>query len=353
MIEIRELSVDLGEFKLRDIDLSIGDGEYLVVMGPSGAGKTVLLQTILGIVRPIRGRIMVDNVDVTDLPPERRGLSYVPQNYALFPHMTVLENIAFGLRLRGYNEGEIIRKVKTFAEILGIENLLHRNPTTLSGGEQQRVALARALVVDPRAILLDEPLSALDKSKRIELQSFLRRLHSELGFTAIHVTHDYLEASLLADRIAVMFDGRIFRVASFQELIEDPGDEKIVEFMGMDNVLRGRAEKMKEGLSKVRVSDLELVTAYEAEGDIVLVIRPEDIYIHPLGQLTPMSARNVFRGVVESVEFRSPVHVVTFRVGEVRLRSVITRQALEELGIEPKKEFLLSVKATAVKVISQ
>lgn len=353
MIEVRGLSVDLGEFKLRDIDLVVEDGEYLVVMGPSGAGKTVLLQTILGIVRPIGGRIVVDDVDVTDFPPERRGLSYVPQNYALFPHMTVFENIAFGLRLRGYDEGEINERVRTFAEIMGIEHLLHRNPMTLSGGEQQRVALARALVVDPRAILLDEPLSALDKSRRIELQSFLRRLHSELGFTAMHVTHDYLEASLLADRIAVMFDGRVLRVASFQELIEDPSDERIVEFMGMDNVLRGRAEKVGNGLSKVRISDLELVTAYEAEGDVVLVIRPEDIYIHPLGKLAPMSARNVFRGIVESVEFRSPVHVVTFRIGEVRLRSVVTRQSLEELGIEPRKEFLLSVKAAAVKVISQ
>ncbi len=352
MIEIEGLSVDLGEFKLDDVNLSVGEGEYMVIMGPSGAGKTILLQAILGIARPESGRILVDGMDVTGLPPEKRGLSYVPQNYALFPHMTVYENIAFGLRVRRYEDSYISSRVKEISEVMGIGNLLHRKPSTLSGGEQQRVALARALVVEPKALLLDEPLSALDKITRLELQRFLKRVHSDMKFTAIHVTHDFLEASYLADRMAIMFSGRILRVGTLEDIMAHPGDERVARFIGGENIFRGRIMDSKEGLTRIRIGELEIFSIYSGSGDALVIIRPEDVYVHGTLEIGNISARNIFKGTVEEVEFRDPAYLVTFNVKGIPVKSVVTKQALEELSIVRGKEFTLSVKAAAVKVIS-
>ncbi len=349
MIEIEELCVDMGEFRLDGVNLSVKEGEYMVVMGPSGAGKTLLLQAILGIVRPERGRILIDGKDVTSMPPEKRGLSYVPQDYALFPHMTVYDNIAFGLRIRGYDDSYIREKVGEITDVMGIANLLHRKPTTLSGGEKQRVALARALVVKPRALLLDEPLSALDKVTRSELQQFLRKLHSNMKFTAIHVTHDFLEASYLADRMAIIFDGKVVRTGTLEEIITYPGDERVARFIGSENIIRGKAVS-EEGLTRVYVGDLELISAYKGSGEVLVLIRLEDVYIHG-SKVGKVSARNVFKGTVEEIEFRDPVYLVTFNVAGIKMRSVITKQALEELSVELGRDFLLSVKATAVKIL--
>ena len=173
-LEVDHVWKDLCGFKLVDVCLEVAAGEYFVVLGPSGAGKTVLLQVIAGILQPDKGRVIIDGVDMTRAPPEKRNVGYVPQNYALFPHLTVLGNIAFGLKLRKMPEEEIKRKVEEVAEKLGIKHLLHRKPGTLSGGEAQRVALARALVIKPKILLLDEPLSAVDPVLRWELRDYLR-----------------------------------------------------------------------------------------------------------------------------------------------------------------------------------
>lgn len=217
MLEIRGLLVRAGGFTLSIDRLSVGRGEYMVVMGPSGVGKTLLLYTITGFMKPVRGSIVIDGVDVTGLPPERRGVAIVPQEYALWPHMTVYENIAYGLRLRGVRGRELEERVRGIAERLGIEGLLHRKPSTLSGGEKQRVALARALVVEPKLLLLDEPTASLDPGHRFMVWRLLRRLHGELGFTALHVTHNIAEALYLGDRIAYMEEGRLIDVAPAAE----------------------------------------------------------------------------------------------------------------------------------------
>ncbi len=220
MIEIRGLLVRLGDFTLSIEKLLVKQGEYMVVLGPSGVGKTILLLTLAGLITPEKGSVLINGVDVTHDPPERRGVALVPQGYALFPHMNVYDNIAYGLRVRGAPEQEVREKVREIAERLGITHLLSRKPRTLSGGEQQRVALARALVVEPELLLLDEPLSALDPRLRISAIKLLKRLHRELGFTAIHVTHNLAEALSLATRIAYMEKGRLIGVYEPREFVE-------------------------------------------------------------------------------------------------------------------------------------
>jgi len=207
LILIEGLVVRAGGFTLRVPRLEIGRGEYLVLLGPSGVGKTLLVETIAGLREPAEGRILIDGVDAARLPPEKRGVALVPQSYALFPHMSVRDNIAYGLRVRGVPRREAAERAERMAELLGISHLLDRSPSTLSGGERQRVALARALVVEPRLLLLDEPLSALDPGLRWSAVKLLQRLHGELGFTALHVTHSLAEALALADRIAYMEHG--------------------------------------------------------------------------------------------------------------------------------------------------
>ncbi|MEM0192219.1 MAG: ATP-binding cassette domain-containing protein [Candidatus Korarchaeum sp.] len=350
MIEVRGLRVKLEDFEIDDLSLEIGDGEYLVIMGPSGAGKTLLLQCMLGIVRPTSGRIIIDGRDVTNAPPEFRGFSYVPQDYALFPHMSVFDNIAFGLRVRGFSESEVGRRVRELAEVMGVSRLLDRKPSTLSGGEKQRVALARGLATNPKALLLDEPLSALHRAMREELQVFMKRLHEELRFTAVHVTHDVVEAGYLGDRVAVMSEGRLLKVGRLEELLKDPSDGRIFEVLGYENLLKGVARREGQ-LTSVRIGDSELRSAYEAEGEVLVLIRPEDVYVHHPDDVGRVSARNIFRATVEGLEYRPPIYVVSFRVGSLLLRSSVTKQIVEDFGISKGREFVISVKATAIKVI--
>ncbi|RLG75739.1 MAG: ABC transporter ATP-binding protein [Thermoprotei archaeon] len=229
MIAVEDLEVILGTFKLTIPYLEIGSGEYLVVMGPSGVGKTVFLYTLAGFLKPSKGRIVVDGADVTLKPPEERGFALIPQNYALFPHMTVYENVAYGLKVRGVDEGVIRRKVEEFAEILEIKSLLDRKPGQLSGGEQQRVALARALIIEPKLLLLDEPTASLDPRLRAKAREFLKDLHRRLGFTAIHVTHNLAEAVLLGDRVAYIEGGELRAVMRPEEFISSVWARPYVE----------------------------------------------------------------------------------------------------------------------------
>lgn len=221
MIELRNVYFDIGNIRFENLSLKVKNGEYFILMGPSGAGKTLLLYLITGIVKPHKGKIFIDEIDVTNKSPEERNIIIVPQTFTLFPHLTVYENIAYGLHIRKVPKKEITKRVLSIARILEIEHLLNRMPDTLSEGEKQRVALARALVIEPKAILLDEPTASLDFKTKVKAIQLLKKLHRELKFTAIHVTHDILEALELGDRIAYMEKGRLIKIIEKRKLLSE------------------------------------------------------------------------------------------------------------------------------------
>ena len=245
MLRLEDICVRLGEFRLREISLHVVPGTYLALLGPTGTGKTVLLETIAGVHHPDSGHIYIRTQEVTRLAPEKRHLGIVYQDYALFPHLTVFENIAFGLRLKGISRLKIHQAVAEMAAFLEIEPLLKRRPNRLSGGERQRAALARALVMEPLVLLLDEPLSALDMATRSRLQRELKRIHTELGVTIIHITHDVNEAFFLADRLAVMKDGRILQEGPPEEVCRRPRNQSVAELMGIENMLAATVENSR------------------------------------------------------------------------------------------------------------
>ncbi|NPA96823.1 MAG: ATP-binding cassette domain-containing protein [Crenarchaeota archaeon] len=229
MLTIRNLVVRRGSFELRVNHLAVPRGEYLVVLGRSGAGKTTLLYTIAGFVKPVSGSIEIDGVDVTHLPPEARDIAIVPQSYALFPHMSVLSNICYGLRVRGVSKSVAEARAREIARRLGIDRVLDKKPRQLSGGEQQRVALARALAVEPKILLLDEPFTNLDPEARHEARKLVRDLHRELGFTAIHATHMFTDAVTMSTRVAYVDRGRIAYVGTAREFASTPYARRYVE----------------------------------------------------------------------------------------------------------------------------
>ncbi len=353
MIEARELTLDLGCFKLDKASIRVGDGEYMVVIGPSGAGKTLLLECIAGLRTPSSGKIIIDRVDVTLKPPEKRMVAFVPQNYALWPHMRVWDNIAFPLKHRGFRGREVEERIEWIAGELGIKNLLDRKPNTLSGGEQQRVALARALVWDPKAVLLDEPTSALDPSLKSTAWRLIKRLHEKLGFTAIHVTHDVAEAVALADEAAFMYEGRVVKQGSIDEVL---ATREAAEYMGDSSIIRGVVIGFGNGVLKVRVGGetLQAVCSkrYSSGARVTLMVRPEDILLtrKPMGG----SARNIVKAVVEDVDWRGPLALVTLRSvnGELKLKAYVTKSSLEELDVK-RREILYAVfKAASLKVLA-
>jgi len=279
MIRVQGLELAAGAFTLSIDELMVARGEFLVILGPTGAGKTVLLETIAGLRRPRAGAIWFGEREVTALPPEDRGVGMVYQDYALFPHLTVAQNIAFGLRARrrardGRDRARPGERVDELASLLGIEPLLRRYPAGRSGGEQQRVALARALAIDPDVLLLDEPLSALDRQTRQELRTEIKRLCNELGATVMHVTHDLDEGLELGDRMAVLVDGRLRQTGSPHEVTRYPRDTAVAQLLGCPNVLPAAALPWA------------VPAGASGEGDYV-VVRPDEIDILPRDAGTP------------------------------------------------------------------
>ena len=355
-VQIRDLWVELEGFRLCRINLDVAAGEYLVILGPTGAGKTVLLETIAGLHRPRKGRILLAGEDVTHAPPERRGIGFVYQDCVLFPHLSVAGNIGFGLKMRGIDRSTIKERVTATSRLLGIEHLLHRMPGTLSGGEAQRVALARALVIEPKLLLLDEPLSALDPETREELQRELGRIHRKLGTTTIHVTHDFEEAVALADRIAVLKEdrvhdlkreGRIVQVGTPEEIFRRPANEFVARFVGVRNIFRGQAYPAEDGYKFVALNGLQIAAVTELEGPVHASVRPEDIVLSREPLLS--SARNAFRGQIVDISPRRTIVYITVRIPP-DFTCMITRRSLEEMRLREGMGVYIAFKASAVHV---
>jgi spermidine/putrescine ABC transporter ATP-binding subunit len=285
VVELRGCTRDFGTVRAVDaLDLAVHEGELLSLLGPSGCGKTTTLNLIAGFVAPSAGRVIVDGQDVTARPPHERGLGVVFQSYALFPHMSVFENVAFGLRERRVAKSEIGRRVGEALALVRLQGQGERRPSQLSGGMQQRAALARALVYAPRVLLLDEPLAALDRKLREEMRAELREILREVGITTVFVTHDQAEALSLSDRIAVMNQGRIEQLGPPRAVYERPATRFVADFIGGSSRLRGRASapdrvELGPGVSvKVR-----LARPLQVGEDVELGIRPERVVVAPPG----------------------------------------------------------------------
>jgi len=294
-----------GVVAVHDFNLSAERGEFVSFLGPSGCGKTTTLRMIAGFETPTTGRIVLDGVDITSWPPNRRNVGMVFQSYALFPNMSVADNIGFGLKVHGRTGQEIRRRVNELLELTHLTGLGHRYPWELSGGQQQRVALARALAIEPQVLLLDEPLSALDAKIRVALRHQLRSIQRKLGITTIYVTHDQEEALSLSDRVVVMSEGRIEQVGAPAEIYNVPATPFVASFVGTLNVLECRVVDAPE--ARLRFGDVEIRVARglaDAQaGDAVSVaLRPEAVSLGPGND-----GANVLRGTVDDVSFLGSV----------------------------------------------
>jgi spermidine/putrescine transport system ATP-binding protein len=285
------------------INLDMPSGEFFSLLGPSGCGKTTTLRLIAGFERPDEGQILLDGVDMVQTPPHKRNVNTVFQNYALFPHLTVAENVAFGLRYQDVSKQEAKTKVADALELVRLQGLERRRPSQLSGGQQQRVALARALILNPAVLLLDEPLGALDAKLRKALQIELKALQEEIGITFIYVTHDQEEALTMSDRLAVMSNGRVEQIGSPSDVYEEPATSYVADFLGVSNLMDATAGGADAGgRCKVRLGEFELVAGHgdtDARGDVKIVIRPERVRLEETGT----TGENRVPGMVERVVY--------------------------------------------------
>ncbi len=266
------------------IDLTVQAGEFFSLLGPSGCGKTTTLRMIAGFERPTTGQILLDGVDVADVPPNKRGVNTVFQSYALFPHLNVHDNVAFGLRFRTMPKDEKRAKVQQALSLVHLAGFDRRKPSQLSGGQQQRVALARALILEPKVLLLDEPLGALDAKLRKALQVELKALQEEVGITFIYVTHDQEEALTMSDRLAVMNVGLIEQIGPPRQIYEEPSTAYVADFLGVSNLMEASCEARTDGAATVRMGDFRMRATsgnLDAVGDVKLTIRPERVRLEP------------------------------------------------------------------------
>ncbi|MEM1574524.1 MAG: ATP-binding cassette domain-containing protein [Nitrososphaerota archaeon] len=354
MIEIFNLMMKVEDFKIEVKEMVVNNGEYAVLMGPSGTGKTILLETIAGFRTPIKGEIKINGKNVTNLPPDKRNISYVPQDYALWPHMNVYENIAYGLKLKKVEKKEIHRKVLEIAEVMEIKDLLNRYPLTLSGGEKQRVALARALIIDPEVILLDEPLSNLDTKTKNQIKDFIIYLHKKLGFTAIHVTHDPLEAIELGNKIAIIINGKVLQAGTPIEIFSNPKNLEVAWLHGKPNIIIGEIIEIKEGIAIIKIEDLKIAAIYEKEpilgSKVMAILRPEDIVLSKESLKT--SARNVIECIIKEVNEKGGLINIKLEHNSFIIEALITKGSYEDLKLFPGEKVYASFKASAIKILT-
>jgi putative spermidine/putrescine transport system ATP-binding protein len=308
-LELQELHKRFGEFTaIQEIDISLEGGEFLSLLGPSGCGKTTALRIVAGFERPTKGRVVVDGTDLTSVPPNRRDMGMVFQAYSLFPNMNAEDNVEFGLRVRGKAPGERKRKVAELIELVGLTEAAKRYPHQLSGGMQQRVALARALAIEPRVLLLDEPLSALDALVRLQLREEIRRLQTQLGITTLYVTHDQEEALSISDRVAVLSKGQIEQIGVPADIYNEPETPFVAEFIGTMNRLEATVTDDGEvdfKGTRLRVDD---VRGRRSGERVLVLVRPEALTIAPSTNGTGLGGEvvaHIFLGATTRVKVDS------------------------------------------------
>jgi len=352
MIRLDRLCLNLPGFALQDIDLRIGDGEYFVLVGPYASGKTLLLETIAGLRKASSGEIWVDGRNVTRLEPERRKIGMVYQHSALFPHLSVRGNLAFGLAVRRLPATTIAAAVDRAAELLGIGQLLNRSPEHLSGGERQKVALARALATEPDVLLLDEPLAALDPQSREQVRLDLAGLQRRVGMTTIHVTHDFEEATMMGDRIGVMDHGTIRQVGTPDDIFRHPNSEFVARFTMSINVLRGAVDRADPAAPVFVAEGIRLaVDPHGADpGACGAAIRPESILITRSAPLA--GSDNVFAATVSRITNKGSIVEVVADVPP-NLTCLLTRYGFDQLGLTIGTRVYLTIPRSAVCILGK
>jgi molybdate/tungstate transport system ATP-binding protein len=347
-LTLKNISKTWSGFALKDISISIEDGEYFIILGPTGAGKTLLLETIMGFNEPDKGKIIINGLDVTSESPEKRNFGYVPQNFVLFPHMTVMENVEFGLRMHGVSKAE---RRKTVGQVLGLLKLTgmeNRRPATLSGGEKQKVALARVLAIDPKLILLDEPLTSVDVETGRELRKELKRINKDLEKTVVHVTHDLVEGFSLGDKLALMRAGEIVQTGKAKEIFYKPRNVFAAKFLGYENVFEAKLIKSDGGFSDFDVEGVRLRAQGKVDGGKrMIAIRPEDIVVKPFSM---NSVANTFRGTITDCSDMGSVVIVTLDIGIV-LKSLMTKSFFVEEALEVGNKVRLRFNAGSFKIL--
>jgi spermidine/putrescine transport system ATP-binding protein len=352
-IQLEELTKAFGDHvAVAGIDLDMPPGEFFTLLGPSGCGKTTTLRMIAGFEQPTSGRIMLDGTDVARVPPHRRNVNTVFQSYALFPHLDVAKNVAFGLKYQKVDKSERAKRVAAALELVNLTEFAHRKADQLSGGQQQRVALARALVLQPRVLLLDEPLGALDAKLRKNLQVELKALQSELGITFVFVTHDQEEALTMSDRIAVMNQGLVEQAASPRSIYEEPTTVFVAEFLGASNLLEAEAVGREGASCAVRIGDRVFRCGQgdlDTRGEVKVMIRPERIAIEPHAE----GGDERLPGIVERSVFLGGSHEVHVRVlgGELMKAAVANDGSRPAVSLEPGAAVSLRLPPAALRVL--
>jgi len=350
VVEVCGLSCILGDFQLDSVDLQIFKNEYLVILGPTGSGKTVFLESLLGLQKISAGTVFLDGIDITYHLPEERNVGYIPQDYALFPNMTVADNIAYGPSVRKMDLVETREKVSSLMDMLHISHLSTRYPDTLSGGEKQRVAVGRALAVEPKVLLLDEPLAALDETRRLELTSEFKRIQRQSGATFVHVCHNLDEAFEVADRIAILASGKIIQAGSINDILDFPHSEFIARFTGAKNIFSlPHAQACGLTVPKAESSKLDSKEAF-------VVVRPESISVVDC-KLTGSSGNgngNILTGKVQRIVRKVSISEVYVKVrgGDISTVWVLLLSIDSLIKTAVDEELSFFVPSAKVKIIS-
>ena len=337
MVSLRGISKNYGDVRaLYETELDVRKGEFLTLLGPSGSGKTTLLNVVSGMQYPTTGNVLIAGRDVTSVPPAKRGIGMVFQNYALMPHMTVFENIAFPLQIRRVSKDEIKKRVTKVLELVELPDVADRKPKELSGGQQQRVSIARCIVYDPSLILMDEPLGALDKKLREQMQLEIKRIHEESGITVMYVTHDQEEALNMSDRIILMKDGKIEQLGTPSELYTNPVSAFAADFIGQSTLLDAVVEK-SGSQSQIKIGTSEICRVkgnYETGRQGKLLLRPETLRIVSPDEVP--EGHNSIEGSVSNtlITGGTAKHFVKLRDGQLVVVLELTRQNMESFQAE-------------------
>jgi spermidine/putrescine transport system ATP-binding protein len=354
MVELRNISKRFGGFTaLQEISFEIAEGEFMTFLGPSGCGKTTCLRLISGFDTPSTGEVFIGGKDVTFDPPYRRSVNQVFQSYALFPHLSIYENISFGLRMKKVSTADIKKRVDRVVEMISLQEFVSRKPAQLSGGQRQRVALARAIVCEPKVLLLDEPLSALDAKLRGQMRIELKQLQKRLGITFIFVTHDQEEALTMSDRVAVIDAGRVEQIGTVEEIYYKPASRFVATFIGETNIVEAEVLRDGHGLLHCRIEGgLELdvkAGAGSAGGKLLLSLRPEKIRLY---RTLPVGA-NAFPGRILVEVFKGAVDDLTVVVaGGLELRALLANDGQQQFDFHEGEEIFCCIQPDDINIVS-